>query len=148
MQRARNRCPRRAVSGRASDPVPRVLDRADPTTMGTRNATAKRTGTVGGGGSAPLTLNLLPPKNARGLPNLARIPRSGWPVLSSLPLDRGRVNSSVHRAIRENVYTRVSFVTPLPSPSCGAACRPSSATYFARSSLHSITDITRGESTR
>lgn len=66
-------CPR--CFGEASDPVPRVLDRAGPTTTtttGTRSTMPQRAG----GGSAPLTLNLLLPKSARGLPNLARIPQT------------------------------------------------------------------------
>lgn len=60
--------------GQASDPVPRVLDRAGgpPATTVPCQETPCRYG----GGRAPLTLNLLPPKSARGLPNLARIPRA------------------------------------------------------------------------
>lgn len=53
--------------GEASDLVPSVLDRAGgPTTM----VSCPR-----GGDRAPLTLNLLPAQEARGLLNLVRIPR-------------------------------------------------------------------------
>lgn len=50
----------------ASDLIQGVLDRGD----------SKRNG-KDSGGLTPLSLNLLPPNNARGLLNLARIPRIG-----------------------------------------------------------------------
>lgn len=58
--------------GEASDLIRRVLDRAGPAML------AREMPERVGGGSAPLTLNLLPVcKSAHGLPNLACIPRTG-----------------------------------------------------------------------
>lgn len=72
--------------GKASDPIPRVLDRAGSATTMPQEMACRR---AVSGGSAPLTLNLLPSKSARGLSNLfARIPRpqdsSGFPLSLSL----------------------------------------------------------------
>lgn len=68
-----------------------------------------------GGGSAPLTLNLLPAyKSARGLPNLARISRTGCPdSCLSLGLHRTNLPRFLYDPFRKYLCLYTRHVMPL-----------------------------------
>lgn len=88
----------------ASDLIQGVLDRGD----------SKRNG-KDSGGFAPLSLNLLPPNNARGLLNLARIPRIGS-VLPGPPriyflLQHSDLSRSTLRSVHTFIYYYINFLT-------------------------------------